>query len=1112
MALGLSLLGICWATSLRADDPAKPAADQAVTKPTATVDSATGQKGTAPVGAANLTFEADIIPIFQARCLRCHGEDKLEAGLDLRRRFAIVTGGDSGPSIELEKPLESLLLERVEKNEMPPPDEGRLDDKQKSLIRQWILSGAKVARDPEPPLEEAEIASRISEEDRKFWSFQPPVHHPVPTVAHPEQVRNEIDSFLLQKLEAQGLTFNSEAPRDVLLRRLCYDLLGLPPTIEQTDEFLNDTQPLAYERLVDRLLATPQYGERWARHWLDIAGYADSDGYLDADRLRPEAWRYRDYVIDALNRDLPYDQFIREQIAGDEMSNWRQADELTPEMIRQLSATGFLRTALDPTYPGYTEPNEIHQVLADTMQIVSTSFLGLTVHCARCHSHKFDPVSQRDYYAMQSVFLSAYDPARWIPSGVRGIQLATESQEARIASKNKKVDERVAALNASIQELTLHYRKKRVREMLMGPGNSFTDAFHTPTIQAPWKVSFAGTAQSWKSTGSELGLTATEIQGKPGYALVRLTAPVLLTGEFQSTLSLGWKSEEGEPNTNQAMQGILLTFRDAMGKVIASQGYIDENNDARGSPVGGISTAKDPLGADLIEHHTKVYKQAIPPTDKARSLPPVGQATVTIVRDAAGQITTTFESGTVKDTSTAENSSWVTTVEIEFRRFVLEPGATFPGVMAQKFQLTTPATGAPDPMQVEKVLNALIANPEQRNEEQKQLVAKVAPNFTIPEPELVAQYPDLGTELAKFKTAINAEQALKEQIVLVRGLIDMDQNPAQGKILKRGDHSKPGAVVDAGVPEILASANYKFSPQPGYKTSGRRTAFAHWLTDPQHPLVSRVHVNRVWARHFGRAFVHTQANFGRSGMKPSHPELLDWLATEFVRLGWSQKSLHRLMLTSAAYRQSSAPDTQKSQVDPDNALFGAYQPRRLEGEVLRDTLLMVSGRLNSQMAGAPTNVALQGDGSVIDTDDLAGRRRTVYQIVRRSQHMTLLGLFDTPVMEVNCPERNSSIVPLQALALLNGPSTERAASGLASRLLQAAKTDEERIVLAFRWLLTRAPREQETPRLLAFLADTRREHLAGKPANPDSEQAATLAAWRDLSLVLLNSNEFIFVP
>ncbi len=853
-------------------------------------------------------FESDIVPILEARCVKCHGDGKMEGGLDLRRRFLIAKGGDSGAAIVPLKSDESLLIQKIMADEMPPKDEGRLDVKQKELLRRWIADGALTVAEKEAPLDEGEQASRLSDEDRSWWAFQPVKRPAVPEIRNPKsEIRNPIDALLLAKLAEKNLAFNSEASKSVLLRRLCFDLLGLPPTIEQLDEFLADDSPEAYERLVNQLLASPRYGERWGRQWLDIAGYADSDGYLAADRLRPEAWRYRDWVIRALNRDLPYDQFVAQQLAGDELTDWRRADELTPEMNEQLVATGFLRNALDPTYPGYTEPNEIHQMLADTMQIVGGTFLGLTVHCARCHTHKFDPITQRDYYSLQAVFLPALDPARWIPSEVRGIPMASEAEAVRINEHNKKVDERVAALTASFNDLTLRFRRKRLIEAL--PANA---------------------------TASETAL-------------------------------------------------------------------------------------------------------------------------------------------------------------------------------------------------LDKLIAAAIVDPKQRNDEQKKLLEHGQSALSLAEAELAARFSDYRDDSAKLKVAIAAEQALKKTITNIRGLSDLDSDkPPVAKIYRRGDYNKLGAEVPAGVVEVLAPAGYQLAPQPGHKTTGRRAALAKWLTSPEHPLLARVHVNRLWAAHFGRGLVPTIANFGRSGAKPSHPELLDWLAAEFMGvseslrdsdpgrgatgLRWSQKHLHRLIVTSAAYRQTADVDAVKLTADPDNVLLSAWSPKRHLGEMVRDSLLDVSGRLTATPFGKWTNVAAQGDGSVIDTDDDPGRRRSIYQIVRRSQHLTMLELFDTPLMEVNCPERPVSTVPLQALAMLHGPSADRAATGLSDRLLAAAPTDDARIRFAYRLLFTREPTATEIDHILRTLSELVREQLAAKPNPSDAEKAAALsAAWRQVSLALLNTNEFVYV-
>jgi hypothetical protein len=837
-----------------------------------------------------LTFEQDIAPILAIRCAKCHGEGKLEAGLDVRRKFLLAKGGDSGAAIVPGKPEESPLFTRIEQGEMPPKEEGPFDAKQRELIRRWIAAGAKTQEAEEKPLADSEPPSRLTDEDRQFWSFKAPVRTPLPSVAHAEQLRSNVDAFLLAQLEARQLAFTPETTPDVLLRRATYALHGLPPTLAEQAAFAESDAPDAYERLVDRLLASPRYGEHLARHWLDLAGYADSDGYLAADRLRPQAWRYRDYVIQALNADLPYDRFLLEQLAGDELSDWRRAAEITPEMARQLAATGFLRTASDPTYPGYTEPNEIHQVLADTMQIVSTSLLGLTLHCARCHAHKFDPVSQRDYYALQAVFQPALDPTRWKPSEVRGIPLATEAELARMQAHNQKTDQRLADLNAAVNDLTARYRKQRVTELL---------------------------------------------------------------------------NEKG-------------------------------------------------MDAALVE----------------------------------------------------------------------------------------------------KLTAALVVAATKRTEEQKALVAQYAPMASLEEKDLIAWNAEFRDQVAKLKAALAAETALKQQAVLLRGLTDLDDKPTPCHLLVRGDHAKPGAAVEPQLPEVLRAAVRPFEPKAGYKTTGRREALARWLTEPGHPLTSRVHVNRVWAKLFGRGIVPTLANFGRSGAKPTHPELLDMLALDFVERGWSQKALYRRLLSSAAWRQAADGSAAARSADPNNLLWSRWPAQRHTGEMLRDSALAVAGKLNGSMFGAPTPVKPQGDGSVLAADDAAGNRRSVYLLVRRSQHMTMFDLFDVPMMEVNCPERPKSIVPLQALALLHGPFSEHSAAAIAERLLREAPAEDAgRVEWLWRVMLARDAKPAELAQLAEFVAALVEEKLgpAAATAANTARQEAERAAWTQAALVLLNSSEFLYV-
>ncbi len=833
-----------------------------------------------------LTFEQHVVPILKAHCLACHGEKLRKGGLDLRRKFTIAKGGDSGSALTAGKPDDSLLIEMITSGQMPPKGKPRPSAKDVEVLKQWIASGAAIQEKTEQPLADDDGTEiEVTESDRAFWSFRSVVRPAVPDVDSNGPVRTPIDAFILSRLQKEhGTDFNPDASKRVLLRRVYFDLWGLPPTPADIDNFLSDTRPDAYERLVDRLLASPRYGERWGRHWLDITGHTDSDGYLAADRVRPEAWRYRDYVIRAHNDDKPFDRFVMEQVAGDELADWRRAKEMTPELADNLIATGFLRTALDPTYGGYAEPLECHKVMADTMQIIGSTFLGLTIQCARCHSHKYDPISQKDYYRLNAILLSSYDPARWQVSIARSIPLATEAKQARVTKNNELVDARLKQLNAERAAVKTRFQRKFFDERL-----------------------------------------------------------------------------------------------------------------------------------------AKITDESL------------------------------------------------------------------------RYQV-----GA-----------AILIIPAKRNAAQKKLVAQHAPQVTFAEKDIAARYPEQQPELDRLQAAVKAETALKKSIVKLRGLQDLAEKPAPARLLVRGDFNKPGAVVQPDVPTVLAPSSFQFKIEPGYKTTGRRKALAKWLVDRRNPMTARVHVNRLWAHHFGRGIVSSLDNFGKTGARPSHPQLLDWLAAEFMHAGWSQKSLHRLILTSTVYRQSSQPNAKLAGDDPDNKLLGIWKPRRIEGEAIRDSVLAVTGKLNRQMFGKPVPVLRDSDGQVTVADTPQTNRASVYLMIRRSQPVTLLELFDVPSMEINCTKRTSAIVVTQSLTMLNSRFTEVSAKAMAARLTQDVPNGElARIDFVHELLFARLPSEDERDAIATFLDDVSKTLAKSGKNSLQSRQAA----WEQLSLVLLNSNEFLFIP
>ncbi len=810
----------------------------------------------------------DVLPILLLRCATCHGRQKQEAGLDLRTKASMLKGGKSGPAIVPGEPNASLIIKKIKAEQMPPRPKlashsvKPVEPQELERLIKWIELGAPEVDIP------ADVASTepdplVSDEDRSFWSFQPPRPVAIPSLnrdstriasrhAHDSGrlfqdhvvVRNPIDAFVLDGLRDVGLDCTSEASRQVLLRRAYFDLIGLPPPPEEIESFLVDDDPNAYEQLIDRLLVSPRYGERWGQYWLDLAGYSDSEGVQHSDPIRPHAYRYRDYVIRSFNADKPYDRFLIEQIAGDELANYENASVITEQLYDNLVATGFLRMTADGTFAGITGfvPNRL-DVIDDQLRILSSSVMGLTVRCARCHSHKFDPIPQRDYYRLVALLKPAMDEHDWL------------------------------------------------KPVTGGSGN---------------------TAGSYRYL------------------------PVVTTAERQA-----WDKLDAQLNAK-----------------------IEQ------------------LKSELKEHED----------------------------------------------------------DEEF----------------------TAAT-------LEKI---------------KSLESK-----RVPEP-------------------------------MIRALWDRGE-PSPTYLLRRGDYLQPTRLLGPGVPSVLTDGKTSFDPEPpwpGAKKTGNRWALAKWLTQPDHPLTARVMVNRIWKHHFGRGIVQTLDDFGRAGARPSHPALLDWLAIEFVRSGWSIKHMHRLIMTAATYRRASASTSAQQGVDPENRLLSHMPLRRMEAEELRDTLLAISGQLDLTPYGPPDGVSARADGLVVSTLKSSGRRRSIYVLKRRTQRLTILDNFDRPAMSPNCVDRPISIVAPQALHLMNNIMVHAQSLSLADRILAAAGNDDkQRIRRLYLIAVGRPPSDNEQATMLAALyqlSDRWRDKLASeeKDAKPtEVRRKATKMAFGNLCHAIMNSAAFLYV-
>ncbi len=849
---------------------------------------------------AELTFERDVRPILKTSCFQCHGEGEKLKGGKTKDGDPVLVPGD---------PAKSELLLVLKHGEMP--EKGKpLTAEQIATIEKWIAQGAKTAR-----AEPAEVPKYfITEEEREFWAFQPIKRPAVPSIQNSKSnIQNPIDAFLLAKLAEKKLGYNPEADRATLIRRVMLDVTGLPPTPEEIAAFRDDKNPDAYERMVDRALASEHYGERWGRHWLDVAGYADSDGYTDADPVRPWAHKFRDYVIRSLNADKPFDQFIREQLAGDEMVK-QPYKNLSPEDTEKLTATAFLRMVPDGTASAATSEQKTarNAVVAETLKVVSSSLLGMTVGCAQCHDHRLDPIPQTDYYRMRAIFEPALDTENWRVPAARLVSLMTDAERAKAAEVEKEakvVDDARKVKEDEFIEKVLTWELEKKPEALREP---LRTAYRTEVK---------------KRTPEQLKLL------------------------------------KEHPTINQLSGGSLYLYD---------------------------RTYKTKHEAEL-----KVF------TEKA--------------------------------------------AEIRKRK-------------------------------------------------------------------PVEQFIPILNELATAK--------LPTTHVFHRGLVEA-----------------PREKVTPGELMVLASFHPSTIAEKStaVATSGRRLAFAQSITDGKHPLTTRVLVNRVWHHHFGRGIVASLGDFGRIGDRPTHPELLDWLASEFVAQGWSLKKLHKLILTSAAYRQSSERSAEKDRMDPDNRLLGRANSRRLEAETIRDAMLAVTGKLNPKMFGPPVPIMTDEDGQIVvgvDTNDTAGRpsgkfvplngeefRRSLYIQMRRTKPVGMLEAFDLPRMEPNCELRNASTVATQSLAMMNGDFTVTMSKYFAERVAKDAGGDTHaQVKRAWNLAFGSEPAAVDVKAAVDFIvkqtASFQRNPV--KPAAPAKGKEAPPAeppmqALATFCQALLTSNQFLYV-
>ncbi|QDV25107.1 Planctomycete cytochrome C [Aureliella helgolandensis] len=936
------------------------------------------------------TFEKDVRPILKAHCFHCHGESGVSEGsLDVRLRRWLVRGGDSGEAIVPGEPTDSLLLERVVQGDMPPEDK-RLSEADISILREWIQQGATTAREEPESLDNGDY---FTEEERSFWSFQPIARPPVPSIAA-ASIRNPIDAFIINRLRQHELELSPEADRRTLIRRLTYDLWGLPPDPQMVESFLADSDPAAYERLVDRLLASPRYGERWGRHWLDVAGYADSDGYTEADTEREFAYLYRDYVIDSFNHNLPFDRFIQEQLAGDEMGpSVAAAEELSPSRISQLAATGFLRMAPDGTASAAVDRDvAINESIADTLDIVGTSLLGLTVGCARCHDHRYDPISHADYHRFRAIFEPALDWKAWQPPKQRRRSLYTPAEREQKAD----IDRRLA-----VAEETLRKRKQEHLDRIL----------HEELLVVP--------------------------EDKR----------LLIKAAFEA------KAAHRSP-----LQIALLEEYPSIASISPGSLYLYSNK--RGRRADDIERVAAELETQFIER-TQLERTA--------SLPPDQQ------REFLSWLSATTATQNAQDRPRREAFAELVVTADSLKQF------------------------APD-----------------RFGELKRYRDAAARCREL----------DANADLAKLDAEIKSIRALAPPEQFVRLLTEPPDHTPTTYLFLRGDHQQAGQACEPSELTVLKSASPTTIPHndPQLPTTGRRLAYAKHLTNGQHPLVARVLINRVWLQHFGRGLVDSPGDFGYLGSEPTHPALLDWLATEWMQQGWDLKYMHRLILGSATYRQQSQRSEKRDRVDPENAWYARMSVRRLESEVLRDAILTVSHSMLHELHGPPVPVKEDAVGQIVlgremldgerkptgDDSDFPGvSRRSVYIQVRRSRPLAVLETFDLPTVTPNCTQRSFSNVATQALMLMNSKFTTQQADLFAADLVRSNSEVAQQIAAAWQRCYTQDITPSVLDSLLAFVATQSDLFLAR-----DNKLTAEVAHHKALASVchaLLSSNEFLYV-
>jgi len=897
-------------------------------------------------------FEKKVRPLLVTHCYECHSGKERKGGLLLDSADGWKAGGDSGAVIVAGEPDASQVVSavRYDNEDLQMPPSGKLSPADIQTLEQWVAQGAVDPRVGAADGVQTAIAGMSIDEGRKFWSFVPvePVAIPLPST--PDWVRQPIDAFVLSKLEASGLHPAPKADKRTLIRRATFDLTGLPPTLAEVEAFLADDSPDAYEKLIDQLLASPDYGVRWGRHWLDVARYADSNG-LDENLAFGNAWRYRDYVVDAFNNDKPFDRFLKEQLAGD----------LLPDAsLESRIATGFLVLGAKVLAEPDREKLDM-DTIDEQLDSTGKAFLGLTFGCCRCHDHKFDPIKQSDYYSLAAIFKST---RTFTETNTGAIQhwneysFATDEEKAALKDVDADIAAKKAAANKFKTEATNQLRRD---------------------VRAKAAVYLATAA------GLDPDTSLTELQ--------TLTESLGLHPRVLHHCLSHLKFHSDDP--------MFAKWRELA---------ITGNHDG------------------IRQHYETLFADA----DAALALAKAGNPAATSCGDA----------------------------DLDAARAALDDGSGF-------------------------------------------LALPPKPEFALDQATLV-EYHRLA-EIARIAESNAADEASAMSVTDGTVLPNLP-------ICIRGDHRNLGTPVPRSFPTVmLASESLPTLPE----SQSGRLQLAEWMASPSHPLTARVIVNRIWRWHFGRGIVASTDNFGALGDRPTHPELLDWLALHFTQSGWSIKSLHRILMTSSTYQQDSQHPraTEFSATDPEIELLWRFRRQRLDAEQIRDAILMVSDRLDRSIGGKTVplrNRQFVFDHTSIDHTKYDSLRRAIYLPVIRNNLYTMFEQFDYPDPTMPTGNRNATVVAPQALLMMNSELVMDSADQMAHSVLEDRSDPSQRVALAYERALSRPPTEAESRLALEFISqmfpmDT------GTTVPDEASRFAEMRAWSLFCQNLLACNEFIYV-